>query len=294
MMNIWCDTRAAFGELERAMEHARAVVEPDLITRLTAPAWCYNCGKTTDMRVSVGNGTEPWRNLLEGMTCSCGLNGRMRLMLGLIDEVAGRHDVSRCAAFERLTPMFGFMKARLPGLIGSEYLGDDVPCGESRMVRGISVRHENLMASSYADASLDLVIHCDVLEHVPDAQSALNECARILSPGGTMLFSLPFYHKRDRHLVRARPQPGGGIEHLLPEVFHGNPVTHGGALVFIHPGWELFDQLRAAGFAHSWVVARYDPVHGIVSNGCPHPDGHMWPVAIAARYRPFASNRNPS
>jgi SAM-dependent methyltransferase len=292
-MNIWCDTRAAFGELERVMVHARALVEPDLLARRTAPAWCSACGTVREMRVSAGDGAEPWRNLLEGMICPCGLNGRMRLMLGLIDEVTRRHDVSRCATFERLTPMFGFMQQRLPGLVGSEYLGEEVRGGETRMVRGTSVRHENIMASSYADASLDLVIHCDVLEHVPDAQAALRDNARILAPGGTMLFSLPFYHTLDRHLVRAR-LGAGGIEHLMPEVFHGNPVTQGGALVFIHPGWELFDQLRAAGFAHTWIVARYDPVHGIVSNGCPYRDGHMWPVAIAARHQPLQSTRRGS
>jgi len=47
--------------------------------------------------------------------------------------------------------------------------------------------------------------------------------------------------------------------------------------------------LRDAGFAHSWIVVRLDPVCGIVSNGCPYPDGHMWPVAMVARRQPFAA-----
>ncbi len=286
-MNIWCASRAAFEELAPTLAHVRGLVEPDLLTRRTAQAWCSGCGKATEMRVSVGDGTEPWRNLLEGMICPCGLNGRMRLMLDLIQEVSRRHQVQRCATFERLTPMFRFMQQRLPGLIGSEYLGDDVPCGTSRPVRGIEVRHENMLATSFDADSLDLLIHCDVLEHVPDAQAALRECARILAPSGTMLFSLPFFHTLDRHLVRARLGVSG-IERVLPDIFHGNPVTQGGALVFIHPGWELFDQLRAAGFAHSWLIVRYDPIHGIVSNACPYRDGHMWPVAIVARREPFA------
>ncbi|UPY36028.1 methyltransferase domain-containing protein [Sediminicoccus sp. KRV36] len=209
-------------------------------------------------------------------------------MLSLVAEVARRHRIERSAILERLTPLFSLLERRIPGLIGSEYLGDDVICGESKVVRGVSVRHESIMASSFAADSLDLLIHCDVIEHVPDAAGAFRECARILAPSGTMIFSLPFYHMLDRHVVRARVG-ADGIEHLMPQVFHGNPVTHEGALVFIHPGWELIDQLKAAGFPHVWIVACYDPIQGIVSNGCPYPDGHMWPVAWAARREPFPS-----
>lgn len=287
-MNIWCESRTEFAHLEQVFANARALIEPDLLARRTSVGYCEACGTATEMRVSSGDGAEPWRNLLEGMICPCGLNGRMRLMLSLVAEVARRHRIERSAILERLTPLFSLLERRIPGLIGSEYLGDDVICGESKVVRGVSVRHESIMASSFAADSLDLLIHCDVIEHVPDAAGAFRECARILAPSGTMIFSLPFYHMLDRHVVRARVG-ADGIEHLMPQVFHGNPVTHEGALVFIHPGWELIDQLKAAGFPHVWIVACYDPIQGIVSNGCPYPDGHMWPVAWAARREPFPS-----
>lgn len=42
-----------------------------------------------------------------------------------------------------------------------------------------------------ADASYDVLIACDVLEHVPDDASAFREICRALKPGGTGILSVP-------------------------------------------------------------------------------------------------------
>ena len=42
-----------------------------------------------------------------------------------------------------------------------------------------------------ADGSFDLVLVCDVLEHVPDDHAALLEVRRVLSPGGWAVFTVP-------------------------------------------------------------------------------------------------------
>ena len=42
------------------------------------------------------------------------------------------------------------------------------------------------------DASFDAILCTEVLEHVPDAVSALREFMRILKPGGTLLMTAPF------------------------------------------------------------------------------------------------------
>jgi len=44
----------------------------------------------------------------------------------------------------------------------------------------------------FADESFDTVFCCSVLEHVQRPWEALSELRRILSPGGTLLISLPF------------------------------------------------------------------------------------------------------
>lgn len=44
---------------------------------------------------------------------------------------------------------------------------------------------------SVADSSFDLVIACDVLEHVPDDSAALREIHRILTPDGMAILTVP-------------------------------------------------------------------------------------------------------
>lgn len=45
----------------------------------------------------------------------------------------------------------------------------------------------------FADASFDVVICSEVLEHLPDLESALSEIDRILKPGGQFALSVPRY-----------------------------------------------------------------------------------------------------
>ena len=42
-----------------------------------------------------------------------------------------------------------------------------------------------------ADASLDMLLCCEVVEHLPDPQFALIEMARILKPGGYAFITTP-------------------------------------------------------------------------------------------------------
>ena len=43
-----------------------------------------------------------------------------------------------------------------------------------------------------ADASFDIVLCSEVFEHLPDALKALDEFARLLKPGGTLILTAPF------------------------------------------------------------------------------------------------------
>ncbi len=45
----------------------------------------------------------------------------------------------------------------------------------------------------FADGSFDVVISCETIEHVPDAQSALNEMHRVARPGGRLFLTTPNY-----------------------------------------------------------------------------------------------------
>jgi SAM-dependent methyltransferase len=73
----------------------------------------------------------------------------------------------------------------------SEYFGPSHRPGETVEVGDLRVRNESLPEVSTSDGPLDLLRHGDVLEHVPDHRRALTECARVLRPGGLMLFTAP-------------------------------------------------------------------------------------------------------
>ncbi|MFZ4288298.1 methyltransferase domain-containing protein [Variovorax sp. HJSM1_2] len=72
----------------------------------------------------------------------------------------------------------------------------------------------DMHAMPFADASFDLVIHSDTLEHVDNPVHALSECRRILKPGGALCFTIPTIVGR-----MTRKRDG------LPKSFHGNPAT---------------------------------------------------------------------
>lgn len=119
---------------------------------------------------------------------------------------------------------------------------------------------------------------CDCIESVTPRFSKAN----ILRPGGLLAFTCPFYHHLAGNLLRARME-GGEVQHILPPVYHGDRLGRRGALVYTHPGWETFDILSAVGFEEAYVVMMYDLVEGIVTNGCPFDDGHVWPVVLVGR-----------
>ncbi|HTA19152.1 MAG TPA: class I SAM-dependent methyltransferase [Polyangia bacterium] len=65
------------------------------------------------------------------------------------------------------------------------------------------------------DCEFDTVLHTSVLEHMEDPERALRECARVLKPGGNIIFLIPFIwhvHEAPRDFYRYTPL---GIRYLL-------------------------------------------------------------------------------
>ena len=126
--------------------------------------------------------------------------------------------------------------ARCAGLRFSEF-GSTAP----------AVPSQDLMQLTYADASFDLVITSDTLEHVPDIDRALRETCRILKPGGMHVFSVPVVWDRPTR-QRARLQDGV-LVHLLPPSHHGAPQEgKTDFLVFNEFGGDFVARCTAAGF----------------------------------------------
>ena len=108
---------------------------------------------------------------------------------------------------------------------------------------------EDLAALSYADASFDLVLTSETLEHVPDLALALSEIRRVLRPGGWHLFTIPVRPGVSATFARARINPDGCLVQLAPPISH--PGGDWGYPVFTEFGVDVVDVIDRAGFATS-------------------------------------------
>jgi SAM-dependent methyltransferase len=70
----------------------------------------------------------------------------------------------------------------------------------------------DMQRMSFEDLSIDVILHSDTLEHVPDSKTALKETLRVLKPGGHLFYTVPIVVGR---LTRTRRG--------LPLSYHGKP-----------------------------------------------------------------------
>jgi len=243
--------------------------------RFEIPGFCTACVRAVDFR---GDFDWAWEapdgirvpNWRERLICPvCRMNGRQRWIIELVSAIAeaARPSDQRYAIYlmEMISPVYDWLAARhaWADVIGSELLGTDLVGGTVR--RGI--RHENAEHLSFADASLDVVVSCDVFEHVNDPDRAFAEVARVLRPGGRAIFTFPMDADMERNQRRAE-LVDGAVRHLLPPVHHGNPLSAEGALVFTDFGWQVVDDMRAAGLHDPTVNVYWSYARGYLGIQC--------------------------
>jgi SAM-dependent methyltransferase len=100
------------------------------------------------------------------------------------------------------------------------------------------IRREDIQASSFETASVDLVITEDVLEHVPFPDAAFAEIRRVLKPGGLHIGTIPVNWGRDRSVARAVIEEGK-IRHIFEPEYHGDPARPEGILAFTDYGQDI-------------------------------------------------------
>lgn len=87
------------------------------------------------------------------------------------------------------------LRPRLP-VAGTHFL-DLSPSAVVRLsASGGLARCGQITELPFADGSFDLVVACDVIEHVADDQRAFGELSRVLKEGGRLVFSVPLYPAR--------------------------------------------------------------------------------------------------
>jgi SAM-dependent methyltransferase len=130
-----------------------------------------------------------------------------------------------------------------------------------------AVTNQNLERLTFPDASFDVVLTSDVLEHVRLEDRAHREIRRVLRPGGVYIFTVP--HFRDRPTIeRVRIVDAADPsrdEDVLPREYHGDANSEDGrALAYRSFGIDLDDELRRLGFDVAYEK-RDDPEHGILN-----------------------------
>lgn len=282
------DARSVTRAAEASSAHVRAV-EDFVVRGNVHRALCTHCGVVTRMVVDGGAMLGEHINLREGLVCEgCGLNARARLLLHACDTVFPRRD-ARIALLEAFSGLSTIAAAKWPQVSCSEFFGGEARPGEqaSRVTaNGVvrSARHEDLTALSYADASLDGIVHNDVLEHVPDTGAALAQMLRVLRPGGCAVFTMPWFPWREATTVRGRIRADGSLERLLPDEFHGDGLREEGIYTFYNFGADFGRMLADAGFDDIRFGVCYAPCCGFFSNNFRYGlDGLMLPTTIVAR-----------
>lgn len=175
--------------------------------------WCSACGASTRERGI-------WEVLIDHF------GERARSAADLVQEATFRS--LRIAEINRLNAGHDLL-ALSPGVSYAEYPDQDI------------------QALTYADASFDLVLTSDTLEHVPDYRAGLRETRRILVAGGRHVLTVPL--RPDLSASRSR-------DGLVP-VYHGEPPgplallrRAGEDMRALHDlAWDFIDAVRDAGYS---------------------------------------------
>lgn len=228
--------------------------------------YCVVCG----MRAPV----EPFGdNIREGGRCSsCKSWNRRRahalILLQALSEIAGTSFTS--IADERIPGDIAIYGAetvsathnlmqRLKGYKHGEFLGPGWQSGD--VLDG--VQHQDLTATSFADNTFDVVLTCDVFEHIVEPYLAHQEIYRILKPGGRHIFTLPS-NPNELLDIQTALVTSAGIEYLAQPEYHGEPLDQN--LVYNVVGFEMLVELRAMGY-EATAFHIDDPALGILGPG---------------------------
>jgi len=140
-------------------------------------------------------------------------------------------------------------------------LDPDVPLGHSFAPRETC---QNLEELEFEDAAFDILITEDVFEHVYRPAKAFQEVYRILKPGGSHYFTIPFNFTGQT--VTRVEMDGTEEVHHLPAHYHGDKIR-GQVLVISDFGRDLMDDLSSIGFQTDVAFSRYtDRRYGIVDS----------------------------
>lgn len=121
-------------------------------------------------------------------------------------------------------------------------LMDGVAPGEVRD----GIRCEDVEHLTFPDHSFDLITSTDVFEHVENDIQGFREIARVLKPGGRLIFTVPF-NEHAPTLIRGKRRADGTLEHLATPEYHGDPMRGMSVYTWRTYGTDIAERLARAG-----------------------------------------------
>lgn len=140
--------------------------------------------------------------------------------------------------------------------------------------RGLDVVRADATRLPVADASLDLVVAFDVLEHLPDDAAAVAEVRRVLRPGGTWLVAVP----ADPRLWSAHDEAVDHVRRYTRETLT-DVLTGGGFEITSMDSWNVLLRPVVALRRRTSSGSDLDDLHPVVNAG-------LRAVITAERYLP--------
>lgn len=227
--------------------------------------FCEVCGRDTKFLVDMKWSNGKVVNFRERCVCGqCQLNNRIRYMVAYVLRYYS--EGKKIYMCEQVTPAFRAVSKLVKegDLVGSEYLGNNYSSGS--MIN--NVMHQDVMNLSFDTESFDIYVSADVLEHVWDWRKAIKEAYRVLRKGGRMFLSIPFWDKNEYSIERAK-WDGEKNVFLKEPVYHGDPLTKEGALVYTDFGWDVLEFIKECGFSDVYIKAYYSKKYGYLGT-MPH------------------------
>ena len=124
-------------------------------------------------------------------------------------------------------------------------------------------QNQDLEQQTFADASFDLVITQDVMEHTYNPEKAFAEIARTLKKGGAHIFTVPIINKfQPTEIWATKGQDSNPIFLKNPE-WHGNPVDAKGSPVTMHWGFDITNFIKEKSGLDTTIIYIDDLYFGI-------------------------------
>lgn len=209
---------------------------------------CNICGSENEYR-------KEGRSIRETYLChSCHSSLRYRGQAEAILKYYGPPGATSIAELVQL-PSVRALSVFEPGLIGpfrkyfstlpgyrQSFFWPDVPRGATRD----GVECQDLMALTYPDHSVDLVVTSDIFEHIRRPYAAFQEIRRVLKPGGRHIFSIPVTAPMPARTFFRVDTSGDEDIYLVEPRYHGDGKG-GRSLVYTDFGADMLDELARIG-----------------------------------------------